>query len=157
METKLEDIRPELDNYLGAKGGLVDAMTNAFRSGAPAMAVWRSVAPAFSRDQVKQYLAAIALHDSARKALKETGLGAAADVSVTGIDAPREARLVIAADPDETPDYQALAGKIRAALRDFHITLDLPQSEHEEITDALIDELLLDGEPVRLVKQQPRT
>ncbi|MFJ5846407.1 hypothetical protein [Streptomyces sp. NPDC092903] len=47
--------------------------------------------------------------------------------------------------------------QIRDSLRDFHITLDLPQGEHEDITDDLIDELLLDGEPVRLVKLKART
>ncbi|MFJ6730544.1 hypothetical protein ACIQPQ_37240 [Streptomyces sp. NPDC091281] len=79
-------------------------------------------------------------------------------MGVTGIDAPREARLTIAADPAETPDYATLPSRIRAALRDFHLTLGLTQvGEHDEITDGLIDELLLDGEPVRLVKLQPRT
>ncbi|MFZ3491625.1 hypothetical protein ACODT5_00030 [Streptomyces sp. 5.8] len=157
MATKIDDIRPELDNYLGAKRALVDTMTSAFRSGAPAMTVWRSVAPAFSRDQVKEYLASIALMDAARRAADEAGIAASFDVSVTGIDAPREARLVIAADPAETPGYAGLAGKIRSALRDFHITLDLPQVDHDEITDSLIDELMLDGEPVRLVRLKPRS
>ncbi|MGW0876571.1 hypothetical protein ACWD3J_39940 [Streptomyces sp. NPDC002755] len=156
METNLADIKPELDNYLGAKRALVDTMARAFRSGSSAMAVWRSVTPAFSRDQVKEYLAAVALLDAARKALKEAGLAGDVDVSVTGIDTPREARLVIAAEPAEVPDYLGLASRIRSALRDFHITLDLPQGEHDEITDSLVDELLLDGSPVCLVKLKPR-
>ncbi|WP_105975689.1 hypothetical protein [Streptomyces geranii] len=161
-ETALDNIGPELDNYVGAKRALVDTMTRAFRSGVPAMAVWRSVATAFSRDQVKEYLAAIALMDSARKAVEEAGLAASVDVSATGIDAPREARLTISADPAETPDYPELPGKIRDALRDFHITLtkDFPRDEDNEsddLTDSLIDELLLDGEQVRLVKLKPRT
>jgi hypothetical protein len=151
------DIRTELDNFLGEKRALVDAITREFRGGTPAKAIARSVGAAFSRDQVTQYLAAIALHDTARKALREAGLELA-DVGVTGIDAPREARLTIAADRAETPDYATLPSRIRAALRDFHVTLDLPQvGEHDEITDDLIDEFLLDGEPVRLVKLQPRT
>ncbi|MER6084087.1 hypothetical protein [Streptomyces sp. NPDC001833] len=45
----------------------------------------------------------------------------AADVSVTGIDTPREARLVIAADPEETVDFPTFPGRIRDALRDFRI------------------------------------
>ncbi|MEU6355964.1 hypothetical protein ABZ896_42750 [Streptomyces sp. NPDC047072] len=151
------DIRTELDNFLGEQRALVDAITREFRSGTPAKAIARSVAPAFSRDQVTQYLAAITLHDTARKALKEAGLELV-DVHVTGIDAPREARLVIAADPAETSDYASLPDRIRAALRDFLITLDLPRTgEHDEITDDLIDGFLLDGEPVRLVKLKPRT
>lgn len=80
-------------------------------------------------------------------------------MSVTGIDAPREARLTPAADPDETPDYPSLPARIRDALRDFHITLDLLQTgEHDEDTsDADIDEFFLDGQPVRLIKLKPRT
>ncbi|MEW9515044.1 hypothetical protein [Streptomyces bacillaris] len=151
------DIKAELDNYLGGKRALVDAIALDFRNGTPAKAIARSVAPAFSRDQVTQFLAAITLHDAARKALREAGLDSAVDVRVTGIDAPREARLNIAVDPAETSDYATLGKRIRDSLRDFHITLDLPQGEHEDITDDLIDELLLDGEPVRLVKLKART
>ncbi|KNE83301.1 hypothetical protein AB0B04_19040 [Streptomyces xinghaiensis] len=150
------DIRTEVENFLGEKHALVDAITREFRAGTAAKAIARTVAPAFSRDQVTQYLAAIALHDAARKALRESGLELA-EVSVTGIDAPREAHLRIAADPAETSDYVALPNRIRAALRDSLITLSLPHGEHDEITDELIDELLLDGEPVRLVKLKPRT
>ncbi|MFW3470146.1 hypothetical protein ACN24M_01435 [Streptomyces microflavus] len=150
------DIRTELDSFLGAKRSLVDAITREFRSGTPAKAIARSVSPAFSRDQVTQYLAAVALHDSARTALQEAGLELV-EVRVTGIDAPREARLTVAADPAETPDYEDLPSRIRSALRDFHITLDLPQGEHDEITDDLVDTFLLDGDTVRLVKLKPRT
>ncbi|MFE5713436.1 hypothetical protein ACFQ7J_21805 [Streptomyces sp. NPDC056501] len=117
------------------------------------------VAPAFSRDQVTQYLSAVALADKAQKALEEAGLAFAADVSVTGIDAPREARLTVAADPEETPDYPSLPSRIRDALRDFHITLGLLQTgEHDEDTsNAEIDEFFLNGQPVRLIKLKPRT
>ncbi|MFF9150420.1 hypothetical protein ACF1BN_36815 [Streptomyces sp. NPDC014861] len=153
------DIRTELDNFLGEKRALIDAITREFRAGTPAKEIARTVAPAFSRDQVTQYLSAIALADKARKALKEANLAFAADVSVTGIDAPREARLIPAADPQETPDYPSLPARIRDALRDFHITLGLLQTgEHDEDTsDAEIDEFFLDGQPVRLIKLKPRT
>lgn len=150
------DIRIELSNFLGEKRALVDAITREFRRGTPAKTIARSVSPAFSRDQVTQYLAAVALHDSARTALKEAGLELV-DVRVTGIDAPREALLIVAADPTETPNYEDLPSRIRYALRDFHITLDLPQGEHDEITDDLIDSILLEGDPVRLVKLKPRS
>ncbi|MFI8943145.1 hypothetical protein [Streptomyces syringium] len=150
------DIKTELDNFLGAKRALVDAITREFRAGKPAKAIARTVVAAFSRDQVTQYLGAVALHDTARKALREAGLELV-DVRVTGIDAPREAHLAIAADPAETPGYAGLPSRIRAALHDFHITLDLPRGEHDEITDDLIDGFLLDGEPVRLIKLKPRT
>ena len=150
------DIRTELGNFLGEKRALIDAITREFRAGTPAKAIAREVTSAFSRDQVTQYLAAVALHDTARKALREAGLELV-DVSVTGIDAPREARLTLAADPAVTDDYEGFASRIRAALRDFHITLDLPQGEHDEVTDDLIDRHLLDGEPVRLIKLKPRT
>ena len=142
---------------IAPKGALVDAMTREFRRGASAMEIWRSVASAFSRDMVKQYLGAVALHDVAKKGLMEAGLDAAVGVSVTGIDAPREARLALTADPLEIPDFATLPQRIREALREFHITLDLPDGEHDEITGKLLDELLLDGEPMRLAKLKPRT
>ncbi|MHA4816078.1 hypothetical protein ACXZ65_17175 [Streptomyces aculeolatus] len=155
------ELRTEVDNFLGSKRTLIDALTRQFRDGAPAKALARAVTPAFSRDQVTQYLSAVALHDAARKALAETGLDAAAEVRVTGIDAPREARLNIFADPAETQDYSDLPQQIRAALRDFHLTLDVtqdfPLGEDPRITEALVDEVLLDGEPARLVKATPRT
>lgn len=155
--TTTDDITPELENYLGARRALIDTMTRQFRAGVPAMQVWRRVAQAFSRDQVKQFLAAVALHDTARKALANADLGADVEVSWTGIEAPREARLIIAVDPEEITDLPSLPRRIRAALRDSHITLDLPEGEHDEITDTLIDKLLLDGDPVRLVRAQPLT
>lgn len=154
------DIRAELGNFLGEKRALVDAIAGEFRAGTPAKALAREVAAAFSRDQVTQYLAAVALHDAARKALQEAGLYGAAGVSVTGIDPPREARLAIGADPSEVPGYAELPARIRAALREFQITLDLPQAdraEHDAVTGEQIDKLLLAGEQVRLIKLKPRT
>lgn len=153
------DIKTELSNFLGEKHNLVDAITREYRERdyTDAKTIAREVAPAFSRDQVTQYLAAITLQDKARKALKESGLDMVVDAWVTGIDAPREAHLNLAADPAETSDYASLPSRIRAVLRDFHITLDLPQGEHEEITDELVDEMLLDGAPVRLIKLQARS
>ncbi|MGZ2361486.1 hypothetical protein LRE75_33210 [Streptomyces sp. 372A] len=153
------DIRIELDNFLGEKRALVDAITREFRDGTPAKEIARMVAPAFSRDQVTQYLSAVALADKARKALEEAGLSFAAGVSVSGIDAPREVRLTPAADPAETPDYPSLPTRIRGALRDFQITLDLLQAtkHDEDASDTEIDEFFLDGQPVRLIKLKPRT
>ena len=154
------DIRTELGNFLGEKRALVDAITREFRAGTPAKAIAREVAAAFSRDQVTQYLAAVALHDAAEKALREAGLDGAVGISVAGIDPPREARLAIGADPSEVPGHADLPTRIRAALRDFQITLDLPQAdraEHDVVTDELIDKLLLDGDQVRLIKLKPRT
>jgi hypothetical protein len=154
------DIRSELGIFLGEKRALVDAITREFRVGTPAKAIAREVVAAFSRDQVTQYLAAVALHDAARKALREAGLDGAVGVSVTGIDPPREAHLAIGADPAEVPGYADLPARIRDALNAFHITLELPQAAravHNAVTDELIDKLLLNGERVRLVKLKPRT
>jgi hypothetical protein len=162
------DIRSALSNFLGEKRALVNAITREFRDGTPAKTIAREVAEAFSRDQVTQYLAAVALADAASKALQEAQLGGVASAWVTGIDPPREAHLAISTDPAEAPDskglpgsdYAGLPSRIRAALRDFHITLDLPRAGREEhgiLTAELIDKLLLDGEPVRLVKLKPRT
>lgn len=159
------DIRTELhtglDNFIASRNALIDIITREFRNGTSARALANSVTPAFSRDQVVQYLGAIALHDSARSALKRAGLDAAVDTHVTGINAPREANLNIAVDPAETPDYADLPGRIRAALRDSHLTLALthgfPTKEGPGITDDFIDEVLLDGDPVRIVKAMPAT
>ncbi|MEV7156949.1 hypothetical protein AB0N77_20345 [Streptomyces misionensis] len=160
METR-SALRTELDNFIASRNAVIDTMTREFRSGTSARALANSVTQAFSRDQVVQYLGAVALHDSARNALKRADLDAAVDTRVTGIDAPREARLNIAVDPAEAPDYAALPGRIRAALRDSHLTLALthgfPAGENSRITDDFIDEVLLDGEPVRIVKATPAT
>src|SRR5206468_8088542 len=114
-----------------------------------------TVAPAFSRDQVKQFLANVAIADSARKALTEAGLSAAVDAAVSGIDAPRQATLAATAAPAEIEDYDMLPQRVRAALRDFHLTLDLPLGEEYETPEdsdvgRFIDRLLLDGASVRL-------
>jgi hypothetical protein len=152
------DIKTELDNFLGERRNLVEAIAREFRAGTPAKALARTVAPAFSRDQVTEYLAAVALHDRAKAALKTAGLGQTVDTRVTGISAPREALLVIAADPAETDDYPALAGRIRGALRDALITIG-PRKEHDidASTDGELDELLLDGELLCLIPLKPRT
>lgn len=158
METR-SALRTELDNFIASRNAVIDTLTREFRSGTSARALANSVTQAFSRDQVVQYLGAITLHDSARSALKRAGLDAMADTRVTGIGAPREARLNIAVDPAETPDYTNLPGRIRTVLRDSHLTLTLPHGfpveEDTRITDDFIDEVLLDGEPVRIVKATP--
>jgi hypothetical protein len=69
-------------------------------------------------------------------------------------------RDVVGHPNNETPDYADLASRIRTAFREFHLTLDVtkdfPRGEDDEITDAFLDEVLLDGEPVQLVKATPR-
>src|SRR5262249_38254306 len=110
----------ELANFLGERRAFIDAIARELRGGASANAVAREVAPAFSRDQVKQFAAAIPLQDTARKALREAGLDNSADVRVTGIAPPREAHLSLAADPSE-PGYATLPARIRDALRPFGI------------------------------------
>ncbi|MEV6383076.1 hypothetical protein AB0M31_27150 [Streptomyces sp. NPDC051773] len=157
MDDTITDLTAIRDNFLGERRLLINAIAQASRGGQPAKEIARLMAGAFGRDQVMQFLAAVAIHDSARKALKEAGLADIVDVSVTGIDAPREARLVLSADPAKIPDHETLPDRIRAALRDFLITLSLPQGEHDEITKDIIDGFLLDGEPVRLVRTEPRT
>ncbi|WP_329046725.1 hypothetical protein [Streptomyces sp. NBC_01422] len=155
------ELRTELDNFTSSKNALIDAITARFRGGASARMLASSVASAFSRDQVMQYLGAVALHDSAHNALARAGLDTAVETRVAGIDSPREASLSIAVDPVETPDYTALPGRVRAALRDSHLTLALtrnfPTGEDPRITDDFIDLVLLDGDPVRIIKATPAT
>lgn len=156
------DIEAELRNFLGERQLLVEAIKREFRSGTSAMEIARAVAPAFGRDQVKQFLANVAIADSARKALAEAGLSAVVDAVVSGIDAPRQAVLAATADPAEVEEFETLPQRVREALRDFHLTLDLPLGEEYEIPEdgelgRFVDRLLLDGESVRLVKIKPRT
>src|SRR5262245_38219357 len=129
------DISTELANFLGERRALIGAIARELRAGASANAVAREVAPAFSRDQVKEFAAAITLQDPARKALREAGLDDAADVRVTGIDPPREAHLNLAADPSE-PGYATLPSRIRDALGPFHICLSLTQDNEAEYGEA---------------------
>ncbi|MFE5325491.1 hypothetical protein ACFRCG_03595 [Embleya sp. NPDC056575] len=157
MTHALRDIAPGLDNYHGARRALVDAVTAAFRSGTPAPDVARSVAPALGRDRVEEYLAAVAVHDAARRALDEAGLGFAADVSVSGMDAPREARLVVVVDPGDAPDHDMLVRRVRRALRDRHIAVEHPRGARgDAIDDTFIDEALVNGETMCLVEVRPR-
>ncbi|MCX5215710.1 hypothetical protein OG689_41885 [Kitasatospora sp. NBC_00240] len=148
------EIRAERANFLGAKRALVDAITREARSGTSAKEIARQAAPAFGRDQVLQYVAAVALHDVARKALLEAGLDSAVDISVTGMDTPREARLRLYVDPGETADYAQLPERIRAALRDFQITLAPARDGSDPAAEP--DDLLRDGEAARLIPLKPR-
>ncbi|WP_043735841.1 hypothetical protein [Nocardia asiatica] len=157
------DIDTELKNYLGEKRKLIETMTDAFRHGTPANEIARRVAPAFGRDMVKQYLGNVGMADDARDALTRADLASAVGVSVSGIDAPRQVTLAATADPTEIPDYPSLPERLRTALHPYHLTLDLPLGkDHDHPTDATdldttIDQLLLEGEPVRLVRTKPLT
>ncbi|HEY3502029.1 MAG TPA: hypothetical protein VGN37_04455 [Actinocatenispora sp.] len=94
---------------------------------------------------------------SGRHSVAEAGLDYAVDVSVTGIDPPRQARLIVSADPSEIPDHPTLARRIRDALRDCHIALALPDNDPDTASAAQVDERLLDAEPVRLARLLPRS
>ncbi len=154
-QENLISLRQDMKNYLGERAKLIEGLTQAFRDGVPAKEVARLVAPAFSRDQVTQYLAAVAISDSALKALTEAGLAAKVSASFTGINPPREARLQLAVDPSQAADFVSLPEQARAALRDFHLTFaPVHNALYDE--DADLDDVLRDGEEVRLVKAQPR-
>jgi hypothetical protein len=148
------NLRALRDNLLGERQLLIDEITRATRGGMAAKEVARLVTPAFGRDQVLQFVAAVTLRDSARTALAEADLDNVVDTSVTGIDAPREARLRLSADPDETPDHALLPDRIRAALRPFHITLAPARDGSDPHADP--DDLLRDGQEVRLLRIEPR-
>lgn len=148
----MDDLRAIRDTYLGERRALVDALTRASREGIAAAEVARLVAPALGRDRVLEYLAAVTLGDDARTALAEARLDDVLDVSVTGIDTPREARLRLSADPCEITDLERLPRRCRAVLRDFHIAL---APTHDDDPHAGPDDLLRDGRPVRLVRLEP--
>lgn len=145
------DIKVELDNYLREKRALVDAIRREALARTPSAVIEMAVQPAFSRDQVRQYVAAVRMREAARKILEEAGLGDAADLRVTGIDPPREVRLNLTAGPDY-PGYATLPERIREAFRNF-ATLEPIRGHHDE--DKQVDDLLRDGEQVRLAKQKP--
>ncbi|WP_216917405.1 hypothetical protein [Nocardia noduli] len=153
------DLETELTNFLGERRALVDAMVREFGRGASGREIARAVAPAFGRDVVKTFLSAVAIANSARKALTEAEMSGVVDVVLPGIDLPREARLVVASDPSETDDFANLPARVRAALRDFHITIAPPGGAESapEGGGAGADDLLLAGEFVRLVKLRPRS
>jgi hypothetical protein len=148
-------LQAELINFLGEKRNLVDAIRD-LRRGVPAKAIAREVAAAFGRDQVTQFLAALGLHDAARNVLKAVGLDAVTAVRFTGIETPREALVGLGADLVEIADLDTVATRVRSALRDILITVDLPDGEHDEVTDEFVDELFLDGQEVRLVRLKAR-
>jgi hypothetical protein len=149
------DIQAILDNYLGEKQLLVRAIERAALDGEPSARIESAVARAFSRDQVRQFVAAIRLREEARKILADAGLGATAvSVRVTGIEPPREVRLALAADPEDSGahEYEDLPARIREALRNFAVLEVIPRrhGDGEEV-----DDLLRDGEEVRLARQDP--
>ncbi|MCP9960806.1 hypothetical protein LUX05_04400 [Streptomyces somaliensis] len=122
------DLEVEVNNFLGERKRLIEGIAREYRKGTPAqkIAAWMSARGVFSRDQVLEYLRVIKLYDTARKALAEAGLKDAVDVFASGIDAPREAWIHLAADPDQTPDYHKLPRLIRDALAPYLITLASP-------------------------------
>lgn len=140
----------EVGNYLGEKRALISAIKRAALAGKPSARIESAAAPAFSRDQVRQFVAAVRFCEAARKILKEAGLGDAADLRVTGFDPPREVRLNLCADPDED-GYETLPDRVREAFRNF-ATLELIPRHHDD--SEKIDDLLRDGEPVRLTRQK---
>lgn len=128
MDAEHTHLQNDRDTYWGVRRALVEAITRQLRAGAPAMGVWRSVAPAFSRDQVKECAAALTAHDRARKTL--------------------------AADPAEMPDVAGLPRRVREALRNYHLTLAATSGEHALAT---VEAMPLDGEPARVAKARPLT
>jgi hypothetical protein len=143
------DLTTEVSNYLGERRLLVGAVEQAAIDGVPSARIEAAVAAAFSRDQVRQYVAAVRLREAARKILKGAGLGGAVGLRVTGIDPPREVRLSLAAGPAD-PGYEDLPGRIREALRNFAALELIPR--HHDGTEH-VDDLLRDGEEVRLTRQ----
>lgn len=152
MDEDLKNITFERDNYLGQKRALVDAIRRAALAGTPSAQIESATAPAFSRDQVRQFVAAIRFREAARRILAEAGLAEAVDLRVTGFEPPREVRLNLAADPGDYPGYEKLPDRIRDAFRNF-ATLELIPGHHAD--DEKVDDLLRDGEQVRLARRNP--
>lgn len=155
-DTDFRDLSQVYANFMGERRRLVDAIAGEYRAGASAASIAHRVSPAFGRDVVTEFCAEIRLYDSARKAMDEAGLRGQVSLTPPAIDAPREVRVNLAADPaDLSPDaYAALPDRIRAALRDFQITL-APTADTDD--GGPVDATLLDGDAARLVRLAPRT
>ncbi|MFI6415294.1 hypothetical protein [Streptomyces sp. NPDC050585] len=149
------DLETEVNNFLGERKRLIEGIAREYRQGTPAqkIAALVSARRVFSRDQVLEYLRAVKMHDVAHQALADAGLKEVADVSMSGIDTPRAAYINLSADPGQTPDYEDLPRLLRVALAPYLITFAPPVDDE----DADVDEKLLGGESVRLVKMRARS
>ncbi|MFI8977187.1 hypothetical protein ACIGO9_30190 [Nocardia asteroides] len=155
------DIQTEVGNYLRERARLVDAIRREGLAGTPAVEIARGVpTAAFSRDQVKEFIACVLLADTAAKAFAQAGLAGVLTARESGIDAPRHVTATLTVDPQQLRDRPEVARQARDALRDYLLTLELPLGQPDPgpgEREDLIDRLLLDGAAVRLVKLKPRT
>ncbi|MGN2638514.1 hypothetical protein ACWEKT_20150 [Nocardia takedensis] len=148
------DLQAELDRFLDQRERLTRAMRHELRMGTSVRQIAFRVAPAFSRDVVKEYLRAVAIANAAGAALSHAGVNEAFVVAVTGIDVPREATLRLVADLDRTRDYPAIAVRAREVLLESGIDLVLGHRGgrgRDKFIDETVDALLTGGR-VRLVK-----
>ncbi len=142
----------ELRDDSGGEGQLPTVIKREFRNRTPAKQNAEGGQQTFGRDRVLDYLLAVKLPASARKALTAAGPGRAAHVSLSGLETPQEARIHLSVEHAETLGLDDLPVRAREALAPFLTTLAFPVGGH-----GAVDERLLNTGPVRLTKARPRT
>lgn len=142
----------ELRDDSGGEGQLPTGIKREFRNRTPAKQNAEGGQQTFGRDRVLEYLLAVKLPASARKALTAAGPGRAAHVALSGIETPQEARIHLSVEHAETPGLDDLPVRAREALAPFLTTLAFSVGGH-----GAVDERLLNTGPVRLTKARPRT
>ncbi|WP_413812727.1 hypothetical protein [Streptomyces sp. OE57] len=136
----------------GGEGQLPTGIKREIRNRTPAKQIAEGGQQTFGRDRVLDYLLAVKLPASARKALTVAGPGWAAHVALSGIETPREARIHLSVEPAETPGLDDLPLCAREALAPFLTTLAFSVGGH-----GAVGERLLNTGAVRLTKARPRT
>nr|BEK71531.1 hypothetical protein KPHV_87580 [Kitasatospora purpeofusca] len=137
-----------LQNYLGARRALLDAMRADQQAGVSANDLARMVRPAWSRPTTLDYLKVLALRDEVRELLVQAGLKPYIDVTTpAAATEPREVRLLVACDPIETPPeiWTSLPSRIEELLTGAGLTWAFPDEEPHALSA-----LLTDGDYVQL-------
>ncbi|MFE4514740.1 hypothetical protein ACFRMQ_11190 [Kitasatospora sp. NPDC056783] len=141
MSTRYET-PPAVDNYLGARRALIDAMRADQKGGVSANDIARMAMAAWSRPITLDYLKTWELRDDVQTLIEQAGLKSYVDVAATGAaSGAREVRLIIVCDPVETPpeEWAGLPGRIGELLAASEITWAFPEGEELPLT-ALLDD-----------------
>ncbi|WP_438452996.1 hypothetical protein [Streptomyces asiaticus] len=86
-----------------------------------------------------EYLLAVKLHLSARKALTAAGPGRAAHVARSRLEVPQEAHIHLSVGLAETPDLDDFPLCAREALAPFLTTLAFPVDGHGAVDERLLN------------------
>ena len=132
-----------LENYLGARRALLDAMRADRQSGVSANDLARMVHSAWSRPTTLDFLRVLELRDEVRDLLERAGLKSYLDViTPAAATEPREVRLLVACDPLETPHeiWTSLPARIEELLAGAEVAWAFPGGEPLGLSALLTDE-----------------